>query len=137
MKKHLIIVIAAVLGLMTLSSCETTNVYPNTSKSFIYTVNANQWVDHEFWFSHTLNLPELTDYYVKQGNVSVAISFNDEDSYTILPATFDGVSYWVNYSQGQVIIYGEDPLFDEDILIPIPQERVTVKIVLTETDYIE
>lgn len=124
-------------GLLAFSACETTNVYPNTSKSFVYSINPNQWIDHEFWITHQLNLPELTDYYVKQGNVSVSISFDNEATYTVLPATFDGVSYWVTYSRGTVTIYAEDPLFDENILIPIPENQAKVKIVLTETDYVE
>lgn len=135
--KKLLTLCLVLAGILTFSACETTNVYPNTSKSFIYSINPNQWADHEYWISHTLDLPELTDYYVQQGNVSVAISFDNEESYTVLPATFDGVSYWVNYSRGKVTIYAEDPLFDEQILIPIPQEQAKVKVVLTETDYVE
>lgn len=138
MRKYLTLCLGLGLaGILAFSACETTNVYPNTSKSFIYSINTNQWADHEFWISHTINLPELTDYYVQQGNVSVAISFDDEESYTALPATFDGVSYWVNYARGRVTIYAEDPLFDDNILIPLPEEQVKVKIVLTEADYVE
>ena len=42
--------------------------------------------------------------------VSVAMSFDGENSYDILPATFDGVAYSVRYSVGKITIYGEDPL---------------------------
>ena len=63
MRKYLTLCLGLGLaGILAFSACETTNVYPNTSKSFIYSINTNQWADHEFWISHTINLPELTDY---------------------------------------------------------------------------
>lgn len=126
--------------LMLMGSCEKTNIienfYPNPNKSFIYTVFDNQWNDHGYQVNHTINLPELTNYYMKQGGVSVAISFDDEQSYDIIPATFDGIAYSARYSLGKVTLYIEDPLIDQNIIVPIP-EKLTVKIVLSETDYIE
>ncbi len=122
------------------SSCEKTNIienfYPNPNTSYIYTINPGQWTDNGNQIFHTINLPELTNYYIKQGGVSVAISFDDEESYDILPATFDGVAYSVRYSIGRVTIYGEDPIMDSSIQVPIP-DQVKIKIVLSEADYIE
>ena len=128
------------VGLISLSSCEKTqiieNFYPNPNKSFIYSINANQWTDRGYQIYHVINLPELTNYYIQQGGVSVAVSFDNEQSYDILPATFNGVAYSVRYSLGRVTIYAEDPLFDSNIMVPIP-DKVMVKIILTETDYID
>lgn len=131
------------MGLLMLwffAACEKTevieNFYPNPNKSFIYTVYADQWNDAGYQISHTINLPELTSYYMNQGGVSVAISFDEEQSYDLIPATFDGVAYSVRYSLGKVTLYGEDPIIDETILIPIP-DKIMVKIILSETDYIE
>lgn len=139
MKKYLAPMIG-IVAFLTLSSCEKTNIienfYPNPNKSFVYTILAAQWVDNGYQIFHTLNLPELTNYYIKQGGVSVAMSFDNEESYDILPATFDGVAYSVRYSLGRVTIYAEDPLADSSILVPIPN-KVIVKIVLSETDYVE
>ncbi len=139
MKKILATMIGMV-ALLTLSSCEKTNIienfYPNPNRSFVYTIFSNQWTDNGYRIFHTLNLPELTNYYIKQGGVSVAMSFDNEQSYDILPATFDGVAYSVRYSLGKVTIYAEDPLIDQSILVPIP-DKVMVKIILSETDYIE
>lgn len=139
MKKYLAPMLS-IVAFLTLSSCEKTNIienfYPNPNKSFIYTILSNQWVDNGYQIYHTLNLPELTDYYIKQGGVSVAMSFDNEASYDILPATFDGVAYSVRYSLGKVTIYAEDPLADPSIMVPLPN-KVMVKIILSETDYVE
>lgn len=139
MKKYLTPILAIVL-VFSLSSCEKTNIienfYPNPNKSFIYVINSNQWTDGGYLIHHTLNLPELTNYYMQQGGVSVAMSFDNEDSYDILPATFEGVSYSVRYALGKVTIFAEDPLADPSIMIPIPNQ-VTVKVILSETDYVE
>lgn len=139
MKKYITPILAIIL-VFSLSSCEKTNVienfYPNPNKSFIYVVNSNQWTDNGSLIFHTLNLPELTNYYIQQGGVSVAMSFDGEESYDLLPATFDGVAYSVRYSLGKVTLYAEDPIADPSILIPIP-DQVTVKVILTETDYVE
>lgn len=128
------------VGLISLSSCEKTqiieNFYPNPNKSFIYSINPNQWTDRGYQIYHVINLPELTKYYIQQGGVSVAVSFDNEQSYDILPATFNGVAYSVRYSLGRVTIYAEDPLYDTNVMVPIPN-KVMVKIILTETDYID
>lgn len=137
MKKILTPMIGMVV-LMAISSCEKTYITnsSNPNKSFVYTIFSNQWTDNGYQIFHTLNLPELTNYYIKQGGVSIAMSFDNEQSYDILPATFDGVAYSVRYSLGKVTIYAEDPLIDPGILVPIP-DKVMVKVILSETDYIE
>lgn len=138
--KKILTPLLGMIVLVVLSSCEKTNIienyYPNPNKSFIYTVFDNQWTDHGYQVNHIINLPELTNYYMKQGSVSVAISFDDEQSYDMIPATFDGIAYSARYSLGKVTLYIEDPLIDQNIIVPIP-EKLTVKIVLSETDYIE
>lgn len=138
--KKILTPLMGIVALVFFSSCEKTNIienfYPNPNKSFIYTIFANQWNDSGYHINHTLNLPELTDYYIRQGGVSVAISFDGEQSYDILPATFDGIAYSVRYSLGKVTIYAEDPIIDQNIVIPIPDE-IVVKIILSETDYVE
>jgi len=138
MKKFVLLGMTLVAGL-TMSSCEKDiieNYYTVPSKSFVYTIQSNQWSDQGFRISRELNLPELTSYYLRQGGVSVAMSFDNEATYDILPATFDGVAYSVRYGVGKVIIYAEDPLVDEGIEVPIPNE-VKVKILLTEADFVE
>lgn len=138
--KKVLTPLMGIVAMLFFSSCEKTNIienfYPNPNQSFIYTITASQWNDQGYQISHSLSLPELTDYYIRQGGVSVAISFDDEASYDILPATFDGVAYSVRYSLGRVTIYAEDPIMDTDIEVPIPS-TIIVKIILSETDFVE
>jgi hypothetical protein len=138
--KALALSVMVLVGMVSFSSCEKTNIienyYPNPNKSFIYSISTNQWVDNGNQIYHTLNLPELTSYYIQQGGVSVAMSFDNEQSYDILPATFNGVAYSVRYSLGKVTIYAEDPINDPNILVPIPN-KVMVKVILSETDFVE
>src|SRR5690606_34509942 len=81
-----------------------------------------------------LNVPELRDYYVNQGIVNVAISFDDEQTYFAVPTTLDGVAYSYDYTTGSVRLYAQDPILDSGIAVPIPQ-HLFIKISLTEADF--
>ena len=135
MKKALTLLIGF-LVILGVSSCtkEYYDVVPN--QTFIYTIQPNQWVADGGSIVYDIDLPELTDYYVDQGVVSVYMSVDDELSYNILPATITGTAYSVNYTTGFVSIYGEDPIFDPNVEIPFPDRTITVKITLTDADYI-
>jgi len=71
------------------------------------------------------------------------MSLNNEASYKILPASFafdDGkeinpVSFHVDYKVGEVSIIGEDPT--NDFSVNFPTQNIIVKIVLTDTDYVQ
>ena len=141
MKKYLTI-IAGLLIVVGFSSCtkeyydEYYDMVPN--QTFIYEIPQNSWawedgVDHQVF--HTKSLPELTDYYVLEGSVSAAISFDGEASYDILPTTFNGIAYSVNYTDGAVTIFAEDPLADPGIEIPLPENAV-VKVILSDSEFI-
>src|SRR5690606_999593 len=135
--RNMLIQRLALLFIVLLSAaCETTNVYPSTNKSFTYSIGPDQWTDHRYRIFHSLLVPELTDYYLKQGGIHVSISFNHEESYDILPATFDGVAYSVQYTKGKVTIFGEDPLLDPNIYVPKPTQTVKIKIVLTDSEHV-
>ncbi|GGG92038.1 hypothetical protein GCM10007415_28440 [Parapedobacter pyrenivorans] len=138
MRKHLTLVVGF-LVVFGLSSCtkEYYDIVPN--QTFVYTIQPNQWdwddgVSNQIYYD--INLPELTDYYVDQGIVSVSISVDSEVSYNILPATIAGTSYSVNYTTGFVTIYAEDPIFDPDFEVPIPDRTITVKVTLSDSDFI-
>ncbi|WP_353197658.1 hypothetical protein [Parapedobacter defluvii] len=138
MRKHLTLIVGF-LAIFGLSSCtkEYYDIVPN--QTFVYTIQPNQWdwdegVSNQIYYD--INLPELTDYYVDQGVVSVAISVDSEVSYNILPATIAGTSYSVNYTTGFVTIYAEDPIFDPDFEVPIPDRTITVKVTLSDSDFI-
>ncbi len=138
MKKHLTLIVGflAVLGM---SSCtkEYYDIVPN--QTFRYDISPNQWVRPNGISNRVyvdIDLPELTDYYVDQGIVSIAVSFDNNLSYDILPTTFDGVSYSVNYTTGLVTIYAEDPIIDPDVVVGIPSETLIVKITLSDADLI-
>lgn len=137
MKKYLTLVVGCV-AILGLSSCtkEYYDVVPN--KTFIYTIQPNQWAWEQGvvnQYFHDIDLPELTRYYVEQGIVSVSISMDNEVSYNTLPATIRGIAFSVNYTAGFVTIYGEDPLY-EDVEIPLPNQAIKVKVTLSEADYI-
>ena len=138
MKKYLTLAVGLV-GLAGLTSCTKEYYSPPPNKTFIYTIQPNQWewdngVVNQIYYD--IDLPELSDYYVDQGVVSVSISVDSELSYNILPATITGTSYSVNYTTGFVTIYAEDPIFDPDFEIPIPNKTIKVKITLSDADYI-
>ena len=138
MKKPLTLLIGF-LAILSISSCtkEYYDMVPN--QTFIYTIQPNQWTWDEGSTNqiyYDVDLPELTDYYVDQGLVSVSISVDDEASYNILPATITGTAYSVNYTTGFVSIYAEDPIFDPGFEVPIPNKTITVKITLSNSDFI-
>jgi|SRR5690606_3622611 len=138
MKTYLTFTIALV-GLAGLSSCTKEYYSPPPSKTFIYTISTDDWAWDEGVLNqiyHDIDLPELSDYYVDQGVVDVSISVDNESTYNILPATIMGTAYSVNYTTGFVTIYAEDPIFSPEFEVPIPDRMITVKITLSEADYI-
>ena len=136
MKKYLFLMIALV-GLVGMSGCsKDDDGYYNPNRTFVYTVTQNEWsLNDDGSITHDINLPELTDYYITYGFVSVAISSDGEQSYEIIPATVDGVAYSANYAVGSVVIRGQDPLVDPEFPIN-PGATVTVKIVLSDSDFV-
>ncbi|QNL50420.1 hypothetical protein H8S90_02005 [Olivibacter sp. SDN3] len=141
MKKYLFLMIALV-GLAGFSGCRKTEVVETAimpNRTFIYTVNSNEWQYSEDGLTllHDINLPELERYYLEQGNVSVAISIDNEQSYEILPATYNGYAYSVNYTVGFVTLKVEDPIIDPEIELQPPGTSIVVKIVLSDSDYID
>ncbi len=137
MKSRLFIALGVLLSLG-LTSCKKEYYYNDSqNQSFVYEITPNQWVDGISFFYKDLNLPELTDYYIRQGGVSAAISFDNETSYDILPSTFEGIAYSVRYSRGVVSIIAEDPLADPNVAIHLPENRVYVKIILTQASFVE
>lgn len=136
MEKYLIILVGAVL--MVTTSCTTKEYYDVVpSISIIYQKTDSQWSEFDTYNIYTdLDVPELTRYYVEQGIVNVAMSFDNESTYNGLPATIDGVSYSYDYAVGSIRIYAQDPIMEEGIEINIP-ERVHFKVSLTEARYVE
>ncbi|WP_090603927.1 hypothetical protein [Parapedobacter koreensis] len=141
MKKHFTLAMVGFLAILGMSSCKKEYydvVNPNPNTTYVYTIGTNAWqwesgVSHQVF--HTKAIPELTEYYLLEGNVSVAISFDGENSYDILPTTFGGIAYSVNYTVGSITIFAEDPLAEPGIEINLPDPAV-VKVVLSESDFI-
>lgn len=136
MKKYLFLMIALV-GLVGMSGCsKDDDSYYNPNRTFIYTINQDEWaLNNDGSFSFDISLPELTDYYVTDGFVSVAISVDGESSYEIIPTTVDAVAYSANYAVGSVLIRGQDPIIDPEFPVNPPQ-TVRVKIVLSDSDFV-
>src|SRR5690606_16290678 len=123
MKKFLLTFLIGTATLAMTSSC--TKEYYDTvvpSITMVYERTANQWrVDDLDTDYVELAVPELKDYYVNQGIVNVAISFDNEQTYFAVPTTLDGVAYSYDYTTGSVRIYAQDPLWEEGIAVPIPE----------------
>lgn len=138
MKKYLFLVIALV-GLVGFSGCRKTEVIETAimpNRTYIRELSSNGWqreANNLIYFD--IPLQDLTEYYVLEGSVSIALSFDDEATYDILPTNFSGVAYSVNYTVGSVRIYAQDPL-DEDFTIDPPTGVVVAKIVLSDADFI-
>jgi hypothetical protein len=150
MKRILLALLIGSATLTSLSSCtkeyitEENNITVNPGRSFIYTVKPNQWSsDDNKRIIHKIILPELTKYYVDQGDVSVHMSLNKEISYKILPASFafnDGkeinpVSFHIDYKVGELSIIGEDPT--NEFQINYPSQDLIIKIILSDTDFVD
>lgn len=140
MKKYLFLMIALV-GLVGMSGCKKTEVVERAilPRTFIYTITPDDWGVSENGLNIQTVLPigELDQYYIEEGNVSVAISEDGETSYDILPSTFNGIAYSVNYRVGQITIFGEDPINTGDYEVPIPQGNVVFKVTLSDAVFEE
>jgi len=137
MKKFLLAFVISTATLAMTSSC--TKEYYDTvpSITMVYERTANQWEQiNSNQIYVDLSVPELTNYYVDQGIVNVAISFDDENTYNTIPATIEAISYSYDYTTGSVRIYAEDPLLESGVSID-PPSHVFVKISLTEADFVQ
>lgn len=111
-------------------------IMPN--RTFIYTVTNQAWYEGEnpLHVQTDINIPELTQYYLLEGQVSVAMSTDNEGSYDILPSTFNGYAYSVNYSVGRITIYIEDPINEGNLEVPFPEGTLVFKVVLSDSEFI-
>lgn len=138
MKKLLLTFLIGTATLAMTSSC--TKEYYDTvvpSITMVYERTASQWrVDDLDTDYVDLSVPELTDYYVNQGIISVAISFDNEQTYFAVPTTLDGVAYSYDYTTGSVRIYAQDPILEDGISVDIP-EHLVIKVSLTEADFVQ
>ncbi|HLR00965.1 MAG TPA: hypothetical protein VK102_11375 [Sphingobacterium sp.] len=104
--------------------------------TMVYEQVESDWEGVENDAHLTLSVPELDQYYIDQGVVSVAMSVDNEKTYHTIPGTIDGVSYWYRYSKGEVTIHAQDPILEDDIYVEVPQ-RAFFKVSLTESDWVE
>ena len=141
MKKLLLALVVTTASFFAFTSC-TKEYYEEyydmvPSKTMIYERSASQW-EPDGSARHYIDLPvgELTQYYVNQGIVSVAMSVDDEESYLALPATYEGIAYSFDYVVGSVRIYAQDPIIDAGVTITPPANAV-FKVSLTDADWVE
>lgn len=104
--------------------------------TMVYERFESDWsgTDHNAFVN--LDVPELDQYYMDQGIVMVAMSDDNEQSFHAIPGTINGVSYWFKYKKGEITIYAQDPILDEDIYVEVPQKAI-FKVSLTESDWVE
>lgn len=109
----------------------------NPNKAYVATLTPNNWkrVSNAL-VQYEIPLSALTDYYILQGGVAVALSFDGEERiYSVLPSTFDGLAYSVDYEEGWVVISIDDPLADDGVMVNPPTANVQAKIILSTTDF--
>lgn len=138
--KKIFFLLAGVFLLTGFSACNDDNdVVPrNPNTAFIVTLDPQNWERiSNAKIVYDIPLSDLTDYYMDQGGVAVALSFDGEDSYDVLPTVQEGISYNINYTTGWITIYAEDPLADDNVDIDFPTGTIIAKIILTETDYLD
>ncbi len=136
MKKILLALLIGTATVATTSSCTKeyiTNYLP--SQTIIFEREASDWDGNANQAHLVLPVPELTDYYMKQGVVTVAYSYDQEGTYHAI-GTKEGVAYSYEYSIGSVTITAQDPILDEGIDVVVP-EHIFVKVTLTDADWVE
>lgn len=136
MKKILLALLIGTATLATTSSCtkEYYDVVP--SITMVYQRVANQWESESINTKFVdLDVPELKSYFVKQGIVTLAISFDGEKTYNGIPATINGISYSYDYETGSVRIYAQDPI-NANVPVLVPA-RIHIKVSLTESDFVQ
>lgn len=141
--KNKILALVCLILFVGFSSCTKTEYVDagpieNPNRSYIVVLRANNWVRvSPALIRYNIPLSALNDYYMDQGGVAVALSFDNEASYDVLPATFDGLAYSINYGVGEISILVDDPLGTDDIDVTIPGGDIVAKIILSTTDYYE
>lgn len=103
--------------------------------TMVYERFESDWTGTDNDASVKLPVPELDQYYMDQGIVTIAMSVNNEKSYHIIPAVINGVSYSSEYKKGEITIFAQDPVLG-DYYVEVPQ-KVIFKVSLTESDWVE
>lgn len=125
------------ITILTFSSCTkeyiTNEFLP--SRTFIYEIIEDEWIGYDHDAYVELQIRELDTRIMDQGAVTIALSTNGEKTFHTIPATINGIAYSFEYSRGKIVIKAQDPLYDPDIFIEVP-ELSTFKITLSDADYI-
>lgn len=137
MKKILLALAIAGASFATLSSCtkeyiteEHYNYLPGVS--YVYTIKSNQWTQTEpKVYRFEQNIADLDNRYFEDGHVSVAISYDsNETTYELIPATIGNYHFSANYSVGKVRIFAEY----RGSGTPVAPANMITKIVLSDNE---
>ncbi len=139
MKKTLLLFSTLALMVVFFSAC-TKEYITNNDGTKIYTViryvKANDWQKNDdLQWQVSMNVPDLEEYFITDGFVQTAISFDNELHYSTLSSVINGVNYSVEYTDNTVTIYAEDPIMTDGWGFD-PAEMV-VKITLGEAIYLD
>lgn len=101
---------------------------PNNGQTILLDVPSSSWetFDNGVTYSVPLNIPEITDYFNSNGQVSVYISYGN-GVYEQIPEVYNDVTYSFTSNPGNVTVYAQD-LTKIGMLSP---DNATIKIVLT------
>lgn len=140
MKKKIIYLLGFILfvGFSACTKTEYVDSGVEADRAYIVSLSPDNWVrESPSLIRYDIPLRDLTEYYFLQGGVAVALSFDGEASYDVLPTTFSAVAYSINYGVGEISIFAEDPLGDDRITVSVPEGEVVAKIILSQTDYFD
>ncbi|MDP9047239.1 MAG: hypothetical protein M3N14_03830 [Bacteroidota bacterium] len=126
--KKLILILSVVA--VAFSSCKKEYIAANNNtQTVLFDVPSSAWAtyDNGDSYSVSINVPELTNYFNGNGQVSVYISFGN-GVYEQIPEVYNDISYSFTHSTGDVTIDVQDLAH---LGIP-PPSNATVKVVLTD-----
>ncbi|EEI92196.1 hypothetical protein ACR78F_09540 [Sphingobacterium spiritivorum] len=127
-----LLVIGTTIGLSSCTKEYITNSLPGVS--YVLAVKQGDWqlqsgTDR---YKTTISMPQLDSRYFEDGDVSVAISYdNDKTAYKLIPAVIRNYSYEASYRVGSVEIEATEVGTNPTI---VPPGDMLVKIVLTDAE---
>lgn len=117
------------------SSCQKNEYFEVTpNRTIIVDIAPTAWrtSDGGRNFITTLSMPEITNDFNERAAVLVYLSFG-ERTYEQLPEVYNGIAYGFTTSPGKINL--ELQQADGVSLVPVPNQVVTAKIVLVESQF--
>jgi len=123
-------ILLLLFGLFLFSSCKKEYVPVNNSQTILFDVSSSDWgtSDNGISYDTSLDVPEITNYFNSNGQVSVYISFGN-GVFEQIPEVYNDVSLSFTHSTGNVSVYAQDL---NHVGMP-PPANATIKVILTDS----